>query len=104
MGEAGRAVQRAGPGWFPSEMTAPFSLPTTGRASRNVTDEASWQDGELDAALLFHGVGRVQLHDRRHHGHRTAACQHLGGTDTQRHVAAMVEVAGEYGTPIGNAS
>ena len=93
------------PGWFPSEMTATFfSMPTYwARIEEMSPMKRVGKDGELDAALLFMAsdassfmTGATMVID----GGVSSA---LGGTDyTEDMFAAMVEVAGEYGTPIGN--
>ena len=93
------------PGWFPSEMTAPFfSMPTYwARIEEMSPMKRVGKDGELDAALLFMAsdassfmTGATMVIDG-------GVSSTLGGTDyTEDMFAAMVEVAGEYGTPIGN--
>lgn len=94
------------PGWFPSEMTGPFfAMPTYWERIEEMTPmKRVGVDGELDAALLFMAsdassfmTGSTMVVD----GGVTST---MGGTDYNPDMfAAMVDVAGEFGTAIGDA-
>ncbi len=91
------------PGWFPSEMTTPFfEMPTFWDRIEAMTPMGRpGRDGELEAALLYlasdassYMTGATMVLDG-------GTSSTLGGVDYNEEMfASMVEVAGEFGTPI----
>ena len=94
------------PGWFPSEMTGPFfAMPTFWARIEEMTPmKRVGLEHELDAALLFMASDASSFMTGTTVVVDGGISSTLGGTDYSPDMfAAMVEVAGEYGTPIGNA-
>ena len=94
------------PGWFPSDMTGPFfAMPTFwARIEEMSPMKRVGLEHELDAALLFMASDASSFMTGSTVVIDGGISSTLGASDYSPDMfAAMVEVAGEYGTPIGNA-
>jgi NAD(P)-dependent dehydrogenase (short-subunit alcohol dehydrogenase family) len=92
------------PGWFPSEMTAPFFAlePYWERIQQMTPMKRVGNDGELDAALLFLASDASSFMTGASLVIDGGVSCTLGGTDYEPVMFdAMVEVAGEFGKAIG---